>query len=247
MLKSREEIEKIRTASLYAMEIVQYVGEHVRDGVKTIELEEICEVRMRSKGRFKAAFKGYNGYPYCLCVSTNSEVVHGMPGDRVIRDGDIVSIDFGVIFDGYCGDVARTYPVGKVAGDVAHLLSVTETALYEGIDEACEGNRLFDISNAVQRRVEENGFSVVRDFVGHGIGRDLHEDPQVPNWGERGRGVRLRKGMVLAIEPMVNVGSSEVVVADNGWTAVTRDGSLSAHFEHNVAITETVPEILSRV
>jgi methionyl aminopeptidase len=247
VLKSRDEIDKIRTASLYAMEILQYVGGHVRDGVRTIELEEICEECVRDKVHIKAAFKGYNGYPYCLCISTNSEVVHGMPGERLLKDGDVVSIDFGTVFDGYCGDVAMTWTVGHVGKETARLLSVTERSLYDGIDEAREGNRLYDISNAIQRRVEDAGFSVVRDFVGHGIGRSLHEDPQVPNWGEKGRGVRLRNGMVLAIEPMVNMGASEVVVAENGWTAMTRDGSLSAHFEHTVAITENGPEILSRL
>jgi methionyl aminopeptidase len=247
VLKSREEIEKIRTAGRYAMEILQYVGGFIRDGVRTMELEQVCEDRLKSREGIKAAFKGYNGYPYCLCVSVNSEVVHGMPGERTVRDGDIVSLDFGVVYDGFCGDVAKTYVVGDVDVEALRLLEVTEGALYDGIDEAREGNRLFDISNAIQRRVEGAGFSVVRDFVGHGIGRNLHEDPQIPNWGEKGRGVRLRKGMVLAIEPMVNSGGYEVFVAENGWTAMTRDGSLSAHFEHTVAVTENGPEILSRL
>jgi methionyl aminopeptidase len=247
LLKGTEEIQKIGTASRYAREILCYLVGYIKEGARTIDLEGLCENRLKEMGNLRAAFKGYNGYPYCLCVSTNSEVVHGMPGERVLKEGDIVSLDFGVLYDGHYGDVAMTVGVGKISAKAEKLLTVTERSLHKGIEEAREGNRLYDISYAVQSEVEQGGFSVVRDFVGHGIGRNLHEDPQVPNYGERGKGVRLRKGMVLAIEPMVNMGKSDVVISDNGWTAVTRDGSLSAHFEHTVAITEDGPEILSRL
>jgi methionyl aminopeptidase len=195
----------------------------------------------------KPAFKGYNGFPYCLCISVNDEVVHGMPGDRILREGDIVSLDFGTFYDGYYGDVAMTYGVGTISKNAQKLLAVTESALYRGIEEAKEGNRLHDISHAVQTYVEGAGFSVVRDFVGHGIGSDLHEEPQLPNYGEKGTGIRLKTGMTLAIEPMVNMGRSEIFIKANGWTAVTKDSSLSAHFEHTVAITDNGPEILSKI
>jgi len=246
-LKTEEEIEKIRTASKYAMEVLEYLKDFIKDGVKTKDLERLCEEKLRRMKNVKPAFKGYNGYPYALCVSVNEEVVHGMPSDRVLSEGDIVSLDFGVIYDGYYGDVAATYGVGKISEEAERLIKVTEEALYKGIDMACEGNRLYDISSAIQSHVEKNGFSVVREFVGHGIGRSLHEEPQIPNFGERGTGLRLRKGMVLAIEPMVNMGKSEVSIAEDGWTAYARDRSLSAHFEHTIAITDKGPEILSRL
>ncbi|MBP6942219.1 MAG: type I methionyl aminopeptidase [Syntrophorhabdaceae bacterium] len=245
ILKSREEIEKIKVASRYAIEILRYLGQFIKEGLKTIELERLCEEKIRRIGRVEPAFKGYNGYPYCLCVSVNDEVVHGMPGERILRDSDIVSLDFGTRYDGFCGDTAVTYGVGKIQKRTERLLAVTERALYKGIDEAKEGNRLHDISNAIQSHAEEAGFSVVREFVGHGIGRSLHEEPQIPNYGEKGTGIRLKTGMVLAIEPMVNMGKSDVVIRKNGWTAATKDGSLSAHFEHTVAITEKGTEILS--
>jgi methionyl aminopeptidase len=245
ILKSREEVEKIRTAARYALEILLGLKEHVRDGVNTSELETICEEEVRKIDHIEAAFKGYNGYPYCLCVSTNDEVVHGMPSARVLRTGDIVSLDMGVKYDGFYGDVAITYPVGEIQEKARHLLDVTRTALHKAIDQACVGNRLHDISYAVQSFVEANGFSVVREFVGHGIGRSLHEEPQVPNFGVKGTGVRLKEGMVLAIEPMINEGTSDIMIRDNGWTAATRDGMLSAHFEHTVAITDKGAEILS--
>jgi methionyl aminopeptidase len=246
-LKTEEEIEKIRTASKYAMEVLEYLKDFIKDGVKTKDLERLCEEKLRRMKNVKPAFKGYNGYPYALCVSVNEEVVHGMPSDRVLSEGDIVSLDFGAIYDGYYGDVAATYGVGKISEEAERLIKVTEEALYKGIDMACEGNRLYDISSAIQSHVEKNGFSVVREFVGHGIGRSLHEEPQIPNFGERGTGLRLRKGMVLAIEPMVNMGKSEVSIAEDGWTAYARDRSLSAHFEHTIAITDKGPEILSRL
>ncbi|OPY72380.1 MAG: Methionine aminopeptidase 1 [Syntrophorhabdus sp. PtaU1.Bin050] len=247
ILKTVEEIEKIRIASRYAMEILQYVGGFIKGGIKTIDLEMVCEERIKKIGKVKAAFKGYNGFPYCLCVSVNDEVVHGMPGDRTLKEGDIVSLDFGIVHDGFYGDTALTYSVGEPAQKKTEsLLKVTEDALYRGIAEAREGNRLHDISHAIQLCVEGAGFSVVREFVGHGIGRNLHEEPQVPNYGTKGTGIRLKKGMVFAIEPMVNIGKSDVVIRENGWTAVTKDGSLSAHFEHTVAITDNGADILSR-
>jgi methionyl aminopeptidase len=245
ILKNSEEIEKIRIASRYAAELLTDVGRFIKEGVRTIDLETLCEERIQKQKKIKPAFKGYNGYPYCLCVSVNDEVVHGMPGERVLRESDIVSLDFGILYDSYYGDVALTYAVGRISGIAEKLLAVTESALYKGIKQAREGNRLHDISHAVQSHVEEAGFSVVREFVGHGIGRGLHEEPQVPNFGEKGTGIRLKTGMVLAIEPMVNMGASDIVIKENGWTAATRDGSLSAHFEHTVAITQNGPEILS--
>jgi methionyl aminopeptidase len=247
ILKNIEEIEKIRVASRYAMEILLYLGRFIKEGVKTIELEKLCEDRIKKIGGIKPAFKGYNGFPYCLCVSVNDEVVHGMPGERVLKENDIVSLDFGILYDGFYGDAAKTYGVGKISKKTEELLSVTESALYKGIGEAREGNRLHDISHAIQSYVEEAGFSVVIEFVGHGIGKGLHEEPQIPNFGKKGTGIRLKKGMVLAIEPMVNMGKGDVIIKENGWTAATKDGSLSAHFEHTVAITDNGAEILSAI
>ncbi len=236
----------MRVASGKAMEMLLYLKDLVKAGVKTMDLENACEEKIREVGNMKAAFKGYNGFPYCLCVSVNDEVVHGMPSERQLKENDIVSIDFGLLYEGYYGDVAMTYAVGGISKATRKLLEVTEKALYRGIDEAREGNRLYDISHAVQECVEGERFSVVREFVGHGIGRSLHEEPQVPNYGTKGTGLRLKAGMVLAIEPMVNMGKSEVYIKENGWTAATKDGSLSAHFEHTVAVTGDGPVILSR-
>lgn len=247
VLKNAEEIGKMRNAGRFAMEVLVALKEHVKPNVRTSELEEACKEMLSARPDMKAAFKGYNGFPYCLCVSVNDEVVHGMPSGRVLVDGDIVSLDFGAIYKGFYGDAALTYPVGRVSEDAERLMRVTEESLYKGIEEVREGNRLYDVSHAIQAHVEAEGFSVVRDFVGHGIGRQLHEDPQIPNFGARGTGVRLRKGMVFAIEPMINAGGSEIVIRDNGWTAATRDGKLSAHFEHTVALTDKGAEILSRL
>lgn len=191
------------------------------------------------------AFKGYCGYPYSLCCSVNSAVVHGIPSKRRLNEGDLLSIDFGLVYDGFYGDAAITVPVGVVTPEASRLVSVTQESLLRGVECAVPGNRIGDVSSAIQRHVEENGFSVVRDFVGHGIGRQLHEDPQIPNFGKPGRGVTLRPGMVLAIEPMVNQFGHAVRVLDDGWTAVTVDGGLSAHFEHTVAVTSDGPEILT--
>lgn len=245
VLKNREEIEKIRTASRHAMEVLLELKQHVGDGVRTSDLEAVCEEMLRKAGGIKAAFKGYDGYPYCLCVSVNEEVVHGMPSSRQLREGDIVSLDFGVIYKDFYGDAAVTYSVGPISETAEKLVKVTEESLYKGIEEVREGNRLHDISYAVQSYVESRGFSAVRDFVGHGIGKQLHEEPQIPNFGVKGTGVRLKKGMVMAIEPMINEGGSDIIIKENGWTAATRDNKLSAHFEHTVALTENGAEILS--
>lgn len=246
ILKSPVEIEKMRASNLIVAEILDIIKENVAPGVTTMDLERIC-ISELEKSKAKPAFKGYRGYPFCLCTSVNDEVVHGMPSaDRVLVEGDILSVDFGVSYDGYFGDAAFTSPVGAVPDEAARLIEVTRKALDRAIETARIGSRLFDISASIQGYVEENGFSVVRDFVGHGIGTSLHEPPQIPNFGTGGRGVRLKQGMVLAIEPMINVGSPDVRVLDDGWTAVTADGSLSSHFEHSVAITSNGPYVLSR-
>jgi methionyl aminopeptidase len=245
ILKTPAEIEKMRCSNLVVMEILGILRENVRPGVTTMDLEEIAESETGKRGAVPA-FKGYRGFPYCLCTSVNDEVVHGMPSPkRVLSDGDIVSLDFGVLLDGYFGDSAITLPVGEISPEAARLIEVTATSLDRAIGAAKVGNRLMDISFAVQDYVEGEGCSVVRDFVGHGIGRELHEPPQVPNFGKPGRGIRLKEGMVLAIEPMISIGRKEVKVLKDGWTAVTEDGSLSAHFEHSVAITSEGPDVLS--
>ncbi len=246
ILKLPDEIEKLRTSNRIVAEILAELRGRVKPGVTTRELDALSEELSR-KNRVIPAFKGYHGYPFALCTSVNGEVVHGMPSDRPLLPGDILSLDFGVIYKGYYGDAAITVPVGAVSTTAERLMKVTEQGLYDGIEQALSDNRLGDVSAAVQRRVEAAGFSVVRDFVGHGIGRSMHEDPQIPNYGVKGRGILLRPGMVLAIEPMVNQGSYRVKVLSDGWTVVTEDGGLSAHFEHSVAITENGPEILSRL
>jgi methionyl aminopeptidase len=246
ILKMPDEIEKLRTSNLIVAEILQELREKVRPGVTTRELDNLCE-QLSRKRRVKPAFKGYRGYPFALCTSVNGEVVHGMPSERPLVAGDIVSLDYGVNYQGYFGDAAITVPVGSVSAEAQRLMKVTEEGLYDAIRKAAAGNRLGDVSAAVQERVESAGFSVVRDFVGHGIGRSLHEDPQIPNYGVRGRGIELKAGMVLAIEPMVNEGSYQVKVLPDGWTVITEDGKLSAHFEHSVAITENGPDILSQI
>ncbi|MHB8771911.1 MAG: type I methionyl aminopeptidase [Syntrophales bacterium] len=246
ILKLPDEIEKLRTSNLIVAEILRELRERVRPGVTTRELDELSE-RLSRKRRVKPAFKGYRGYPYALCVSLNSEVVHGMPSERPLVAGDILGLDFGVNYKGFFGDAAISVAVGEVSPEAQRLLTVTEASLSDAIGQARAGNRLGDVSAAVQERVEEAGFSVVRDFVGHGIGRSLHEDPQIPNFGVRGRGIELKPGMVLAIEPMVNQGSYRVKILPDGWTVVTEDGKLSAHFEHSVAITEQGPDVLSRI
>lgn len=246
ILKQRSEIEKIRASNSIVAEILTELKQRVQEGVTTLELDRISEELVLKKGA-KPAFKGYRGYPFSLCASINEQVIHGLPSERVLKEGDIVGLDFGVYYQGYYGDAALTVPVGKISKEASMLLKATEESLDRAIHEATVGNRLGDISAAVQTHVEAEGFSVVKDFVGHGIGRNLHEDPQIPNYGIKGRGVALKAGMVLAIEPMVNAGTYKVRMLNDGWTAVTADGRLSAHFEHTIAITDHGPEILSRM
>ncbi len=250
VLKSAREIEVMRRANVIVAEILLQLKEVVSPGVTTLDLDSMAE-ELTYKKHAKPAFKGYavggRVYPYSLCTSVNEEVVHGMPSKRVLKEGDIVGMDFGVIVDGFYGDAAITVAVGQVSEAAEHLMQVTRDSLYRGIDELREGNRLGDLSSAIQTMVEDAGFSVVREFVGHGIGKKLHEEPPVPNYGESGRGPRLMEGMVLAIEPMVNAGNPEVELKEDGWTAVTKDRSLTAHFEHSVAITKNGPDILSRL
>lgn len=245
ILKSREEIEKMRASNRIVAEILQGLKEMVKPGVRTIDLDRYAEEQALRRGA-KPAFKGYRGYAHALCTSVNNVVVHGIPSDRALEAGDILSLDFGIYYNGFYGDAALTVPVDGVSENAARLMKVTEEALYRGIEQAQVGNRLGDVSAAIQGHVEAAGFSVVRDYVGHGIGKQLHEDPQVPNYGVRGKGYELKAGMVFAIEPMVNEGTWEVKVLKDGWTVETADGGLSAHFEHSVAITDEGPVILSR-
>lgn len=246
MLKTADEIARMRRAGEAVREILDAVRPHVQAGASTMDLEEVAAARLKDL-KVKPAFKGYRGYPCVLCTSVNQEVVHGIPSaKRVLRDGDIVSVDTGVVVDGFYGDSATTIAVGNVDANVEKLLAVTEASLTAGIEAVVQGGTLGDIGAAVQQLVEREGFSVVREFVGHGIGSQLHEDPQVPNYGQRGRGMKLREGMVFCIEPMVNAGRPDVKVLGDGWTAVTSDGSLSAHFEHTVAVTANGVEILTR-
>lgn len=246
ILKTPADIDMMRRSCVIVAEVLNVLRDRVEPGITTLELEDIALDETRRRGA-KPAFKGYRGYPYCLCTSVNSEVVHGMPSTGAVNEGDILSVDFGVLYKGFYGDSAFTVPVGKVNDDAARLIKVTAASLDAAIEKAVVGNYLSDISFAVQSCVEAEGFSVVREFVGHGIGRELHEPPQVPNFGHPGHGVRLKAGMVLAIEPMINIGGHGVKVLEDGWTAVTTDGSLSAHFEHTVAITNNGPFVLTRL
>jgi methionyl aminopeptidase len=244
--KSAAEIAKMRRSGRIVREVLDHLKSLVAPGVSTMDLERAAAKKMKEMGA-KPAFKGYYDYPCVLCTSINEEIVHGIPSEkRVLKAGDIVSIDCGVVLDGYYGDSAITVPVGEdVKPELQKLLEVTEQSLYRGIDAARVGNSVGDVGAAVQEYVEANGFSVVREFVGHGIGTRLHEEPQVPNFGTRGQGTRLREGMVIAIEPMVNSGEPATRVLDDKWTAVTADGSFSAHFEHCVAVTRAGPMILT--
>jgi methionyl aminopeptidase len=245
LCKSAAEIEKMRRSGHIVREVLDALRQMVAPGVTTMDLERAAERKIREFGA-KPAFKGYYDYPCVLCTSVNNEIVHGIPSDkRTLKTGDIVSIDCGVVLDGYYGDAAVTVPVGDVKAPLKKLLEITEAALYRAIEEVRLGKTVGDLGAAVQEVVEANGFSVVREFVGHGIGTRLHEDPQVPNYGTRGHGARLREGMVLAIEPMVNAGKPGARVLDDRWTAVTEDGSYSAHFEHCVAVTSNGPMILT--
>jgi methionyl aminopeptidase len=243
--RSAAELERMRAAGRLVGEVLSALTRRVAPGVTTAELDEIAEKLIADAGA-TPAFKGYHGYPATICASINEEVIHGIPsGKRVLQEGDILSIDVGASLEGYYGDSAITLPVGQVSEEAATLLRVTDEALYKAIEVAKPGGRVSDIGHAVQRHVESYGFSVVREFVGHGIGQRMHEEPQVPNYGEAGRGPRLTEGMVLAIEPMVNAGKPAVKVLSDGWTAVTRDKSLSAHFEHTVAVTANGAWILT--
>ncbi len=243
--RSTAELEKMREAGRLVGEVLTELTARVAPGVTTAELDELAERRIRKAGAIPA-FKGYHGYPATICASINEEVIHGIPsGRRILNEGDVISIDVGASLDGYYGDSAVTLAVGQVSEQAATLLRVTEESLYKAIERVRPGRRISDIGHVVQQHVEAYGFSVVREFVGHGIGQRMHEEPQVPNYGEPGRGPRLAEGMVLAIEPMVNAGKPAVKVLADGWTAVTRDGSLSAHFEHTVAVTADGPWILT--
>lgn len=246
ILKSEREIDYLRDAGRIVAETHVEVKKAVKPGVTTLDLDQIAEKYIKSRGAIPA-FKGFHGFTGNICSSVNEEVVHGIPGLRKLKTGDNVSIDIGAVINGYNGDAAITVPVGEIDAEVQKLLDVTEEALYKGIESAIIGNRLSDISHSVQKHVEEHGFGVVRDYVGHGIGRSMHEDPQVPNYGSPGRGPRLKSGMTLAIEPMVNLGTCEVKTLDDGWTVVTLDGKRSAHFEHSIAITDGKPEILTKL
>lgn len=244
ILKSPAEIEKMRRAGRVVAQAHALLRDVIRPGVSTQELDEVVSRFLEQEGAIPS-FKGYQGYPATICASVNEEVVHGIPGSRRLEEGDIISVDIGAIVDGYHGDSAWTYPVGTVSDEAQRLLQVGEGSLEAGIAQARKGNRLSDISHAVQVYVEARGFSVVRDFVGHGIGQAMHEAPQIPNFGPPGRGPRLKVGMTLAIEPMVNAGSWEVEILEDRWTAVTKDRSLAVHFEHTVAVTDNGPEILT--
>ncbi|HHY41627.1 MAG TPA: type I methionyl aminopeptidase [Thermoanaerobacterales bacterium] len=246
IIKSQREIELMRKAGEITALALDEIKKHIKPGVTTIELDKIAEEFILSHNA-TPTFKGYRGFPASICASINEEVVHGIPGLRSLKNGDIISIDVGVNFQGYNGDAARTFPVGQVSADALKLIEVTRQSFFEGIAYAKQGHRLSDISHAIQTYVERHNFSVVRDYVGHGIGQNMHEAPQIPNFGPPGKGPRLRAGMTLAIEPMVNMGGYEVYTLKNNWTVVTRDGSLSAHYENTVAITDGEPEILTMI
>ena len=246
IIKSSREIEQMRKPNAIVAEVLQRLRKAVAAGITTRELDQIAEEVILSKGAIPA-FKGYRGFPASLCASINEQVVHGIPNQRRLKEGDIVSLDVGASLNGYFGDAAITLPVGTVDPEAQRLLEVTERALDIGIEKAKKGNRLFDISHAIQGWVESQGFSVVRDFVGHGIGKSLHEEPQIPNFGSPHQGPRLEEGMVFALEPMVNEGTYEVKILSDGWTVITADRKRSAHFEHTIAITDGDPKILTVV
>jgi methionyl aminopeptidase len=242
--KTEDELQRMRESCAIVGAILRELRPLVKAGARTIDLDAYAERRTRELGA-KPAFKGYRSYPATLCVSVNEEVIHGIPSPRVLRDGDVVSIDFGVLYGGFYGDAARTYPVGEVTPAARNLIRTAEASFRRGVEQMADGNRISDISAAVQSSVEAQGFSVIRSFVGHGIGRALHEEPQVPNFGFPGRGPRIRRGLVLALEPMIAAGDWEVEILADGWTAVTKDRSLAAHFEETVAVTDRGAEILS--
>lgn len=244
ILKTKREIEIMREAGRLVAQSHELVRKHIKPGVATKELDRLVEEFLKSKNAIPT-FKGYGGFPFSICVSVNEEVVHGFPSDRKLKEGDIVSVDIGATFEGYVGDGAKTFCVGEVSDEKRHLVEATKQSFYEGLKFAKTSYRLSDISHAVQQYAESQGFSVVRDYVGHGVGKNMHESPQIPNFGKPGRGPRLQEGMVLAIEPMINAGTYNVKVLDNDWTVVTVDGKPSAHYEHTVAITDGEPEPLT--
>ncbi|MFH1239064.1 MAG: type I methionyl aminopeptidase [bacterium] len=244
VIKSPREIKALRKSGQIVARICEKLATEVKPGITTRKLDDIAG-NLIKKYNVKPAFLGYRGFPATICTSVNEQVVHGIPSDRVLVDGDIISLDVGVIFEEYCGDMAITVPVGDISNEAKKLLQVTEESLYKGIAQGKVSSYLGDISQAIQACAESHGFSVVRDFVGHGIGRQMHEEPQIPNFGRPGQGPRLNEGMVLALEPMVNAGGWQVKVLSDGWTVVTADGKLSCHFEHMVAITDNGPEILT--
>ncbi|WP_017754842.1 type I methionyl aminopeptidase [Calidifontibacillus oryziterrae] len=243
--KTEREIEIMREAGKIVALTHQELKKHIRPGITTKELDNIAEKAIRFYNAIPS-FKGYNGFPGSICASVNEELVHGIPSDRILREGDIISIDIGAKLNGYHGDSAWTYPVGEIDNETKKLLEVTEESLFKGLDEAKAGVRLTNISHAIQTYVESNGFSIVREYVGHGVGQDLHEDPQIPNYGHPNKGPRLKPGMVLAVEPMVNAGTRYVKTLSDNWTVVTVDGKKCAHYEHTIAITETGFEILTK-
>ena len=246
ILKSDRELGYLRDAGKIVAKTLEEIRQVVQPGITTLELDRVAERFIKSCGAIPA-FKGYHGFSGNICASINEQVVHGIPGSRKLKNGDTISIDVGAVINGYYGDAAITLPVGEIDAEVQQLLDVTEQSLYKGIEQAVLGNRLGDISHAIQKHSEAYGYGVVRDFVGHGIGRSMHEDPQIPNYGLPGRGPRLKTGMTLAIEPMINMGTYEVRTLNDGWTVVTADGSRSAHFEHTIAITPDGPEILTKL
>jgi methionyl aminopeptidase len=246
-LKSPREIEIMKGASRIVAEILLELKGNIREGATTADMDRMAE-ELTLKKKAKPAFKGYRGFPASLCISVNDEVVHGIPSPkRVLKSGDIVGLDFGVIYEGYYGDSAMTVPIGHISPEVQKLVKVTEECLYKAIEQAMSGNHIADISGAVQQHAEANGYGIVRDFCGHGIGRSLHEDPPVLNYVQNGKGPKIRPGLVLAIEPMINMGTDKVKVLDDGWTVITADGKPSAHFEHTIAVTPDGPVILTRV
>jgi methionyl aminopeptidase len=242
--KSPEELERMARAGRIVAETLALVGDHARPGVTTGELDELAEEFIAGQGGYPT-FKGYRGYPAATCISPNSMIVHGIPGPHELADGDILSVDVGVTLDGFVADSAYTFPIGEISDDAERLLEAGQAALAAGIEQCRAGNRLSDISHAVQQATERAGFSVVRSLVGHGVGRSMHEDPQIPNYGQPGRGPLLAEGMTFAIEPMINAGGPDIVVHDDEWSISTADGSLSAHFEHTVAVTGAGPRILT--
>ena len=243
-LKTREEIELLRQSNLMVSKTHAAIVEFIKPGVNTLKLDQIAEEFIRDNGGVPG-FLDYHGYPNSLCISINDQVVHGIPSDYILQDGDIVSVDCGVYMNGYHGDSAYTYGIGKITENDKKLLRVTKESLYKGIEQSVVGNRIGDIGFAVQNHAETNGFSVVRELVGHGVGKNLHEKPEVPNYGRRGRGPKIKEGLTIAIEPMVNMGKKEIVQAEDGWTISTRDGFSSAHFEHSLAIVNGKADILS--